>query len=255
MLTTKIKSHFYEGFKKGVLFLLIYTPVVFVHAVSPKLTVGVNLQPDFQAYKGHDVEYSVLPTLFYDNDFIYAEGDEVGFYLIEDEKNELRLNAYFDGSSYRPSGPLSELDKREWSILAGASYMRITPLGGFKVQVGHDILNRSNGIVATLAYWTEFEAGSWSVYPELGLQWNNARYNQYYFGVSEDEAKRSDIKQYQAKKSMQPYANLIVDYRFNKNWDIFTNLSINYLSNEQYQSPMINSRYEFEPTIGLNYTF
>jgi len=222
---------------------------------APKLTVGVNLSFDYQAYKGHRVEFSGLPVLFYDNDRLYLEGDEAGMYLINDDKNELRLNAYYDGSSYRPSGPLRSLKERHWSVMAGASYMRITPFGGFKLQVGQDLLNRSNGMVATMAYLAEFEQGKWSIYPEFGLQWNNAKYNQYYFGVSAAEASRSGLSEYTVKQSVQPYASLVIDYRLNKHWDAFTIFSLNALSNEQFRSPMISSRYDFEPAIGLNYTF
>ena len=243
-------------FTKSALFLcLAGSTSVFAEQEQPKLTVGLSVAADYQAYKGHRIEYSVLPDFFYDNDRIYAEGDEAGVYLLNDDENELRLNAYYDGSSYRPSGPLHELDKRQWSVMMGASYMHITPFGGFKLQVGQDVLGRHNGMVSRLAYLAEFKEGPWSVYPEFGVQWNNAKYNQYYFGVSAEESARSGIDPYTAQNSVQPYASMVIDYRMNKHWDFFTVFDFNYLSNQQYRSPMISSRYEFEPRIGLNYTF
>lgn len=241
--------------KKILPLFWVCSTAVFAEESSARLTVGINLVSDFQAYKGHNVEYSVLPTIFYDNDLVYAEGDEAGVYLINDDQNEFRLSAYYDGSSYRPSGSLAALDRRQWSVMAGASYMRITPFGGFKLQLARDVLNRNDGTVATMAYLAEYQNGPWSIYPELGLQWNDNKYNQYYFGVSAKESLQSGIETYKAKSSVQPYANLTVDYRLNKKWDVFTNFSFNSLSHEQYRSPMIKSHHELESTVGLNYKF
>lgn len=222
---------------------------------QPTLTVGMEYSVDFQTYKGQRTYHTVLPTVFYDNNKVYAEGDEAGVYLINDDKNELRLNGYYDGNSYDPTGELKGLDQRKWSVMAGASYMRITPYGGLKAQVGTDILSRSKGTVITASYVAELKHNQWSFYPELGLQWNDAKYNQYYYGVSESESKRTHIQAYDAKQSINPYASMAINYRFSKHWSAFSTLEVTYLSKEQADSPMTERRTGINPSIGFNYSF
>ncbi|TCM59506.1 MltA-interacting protein MipA [Acinetobacter calcoaceticus] len=100
-----------------------------------------------------------------------------------------------------------------------------------------------------------FEVGPWSIYPEFGLQLNDARYNQYYFGVSPAESARSEINRYVAQHSYQPFVSLAVNYQASQHWGLFSVLSFNVLSDQQYRSPMIRSRYEIEPTLALSFTF
>ncbi|AOA57539.1 MipA/OmpV family protein [Acinetobacter larvae] len=219
------------------------------------LTVGLNTSIDYQAYKGKTVTYTVLPMIFFDNDLFYAEGDEAGIYLINDENNELRLNAYYDGNSFSPHGEFQGVDRRDWSVMAGMSYLHITPYGGFKLQAAQDTLGRHRGQVFSVSYLAAFEQQPWLIYPEFGVQWVSKKYNQYYFAVNSREAADAKLQPYQLGSSVQPYASLVIDYRLNKRWDIFTNLNINYLSDKQYNSPMVKSRYDIEQNIGLNYTF
>lgn len=220
-----------------------------------ELTIGANLSFDFQPYKGRSVEWGVLPSVFFDQDLWYAEGDEFGLYLRDDANNQLRLNVYYDGHAYRPSAELKALHARKWSVMAGASYMRITPLGALKLQLAQDVLARSRGAVASLAYLALLETGPWTFVPELGLQWRNARYNHYYFGVSAAESNWVGIAAYQPGQSVQPYASLVLDYRLNQHWDVYAMLSVDYLSQAQFRSPMVDTRFAVEPSLGVNYRF
>ena len=201
------------------------------------------------------MEISVLPTAFYDGDLFYAEGDQAGINLYKDQHNKLRTYVRYDGSMYHPSGVLKPLDERKWSVLAGASYMYTSKYGALKLSAAQDTLSRSKGAIANFSYIAAWESGPWSLYPELGLQWNSTQYNQYYFGVSPTESERSGIPAYRLGSSVHPYANLVVDYQINKHWDIYTTYGLSYLSNNQYQSPMTQKRLEFEPAVGLNFTF
>lgn len=241
--------------KALLIFGLCFSCVAFAQQDRLELTIGANLSFDFQAYKGRSIELSVLPTLFFDHDLFYAEGDELGIYLVDDDQHQLRLNLYYDGSAYRPSAALQDLKARKWSVMAGASYMYVSPIGAVKLQLAHDVLSRSHGTVASLSYLALFETGAWTVIPELGLQRSDARYNQYYFGVNAAQSALTSIEAYAPAQSVQPYASLVLDYRLNKHWDVYGMLSVDYLSKAQYHSPMVDTRFAVEPAIGVNYTF
>ncbi|WP_445114942.1 MipA/OmpV family protein [Acinetobacter sp. WZC-1] len=224
-------------------------------AQSPALSVGVNYSVDFQPYKGHGSYQSVLPTFFYDNNRVYVQGDEAGLYLLKNSRDQLALNVYYDSHSYDPAGELHLLNKRKWSVMSGASYLHITPYGGFKVGVGTDVLSRNKGTVVTASYLAELHHRQWSFYPEFGLQWNDAKYNQYYFGVSDAEALQSGIAHYQPKQSIHPYASFATSYHVSKQLSVFSTVDLSYLSDEQYKSPMVRRRTDISPSFGISYTF
>lgn len=236
--------------------ILLSSSYVYANDDQPAaLSIGANYTVDFQPYKGKRTYQSLLPTAFYDNGRVYLEGDEAGVYLLNDDHNELRLNAAYDGSSYDPSGELTGLQRRKWSVMAGGSYMRITPFGGLKAQIGTDVLSRSKGTIATVSYLAEISRGKWSFYPEIGVQWNNAKYNQYYYGVSSLEAQRTGISSYQPSSSFHPFLGMAADYQISKDWSAFGTLNVDFLSKEQTNSPMIDRRTDIYPSIGIKYKF
>jgi len=243
------------GAISGALVLSTYSVLTFAEDSSNGLSLGLKYSLDFQSYKGDKTYSSVLPLFFYDNDRIYMEGGEGGVYLINTDHDELRVNAYYDGNSFDPKKEMRGLDKRKWSVMAGGSYMHITPFGGFKAQIGTDVLSRNKGSVIKLSYLAEIKQNNWSIYPELGMRWNSAKYNQYYFDVSPQEAARTNISAYQAKQSVQPYASTNIDYKVNDHWHLFGGLDFTYLSKTQYDSPIVRSRYDVEPSLGVLYRF
>lgn len=247
------------GFKiYSFIFILVISS--HVQAVSDNewgVMAGATLNLDFQAYvhDGRNPTLSVIPTIFYDNSLFYIESDEAGFYLNKDEKNEFRLNAYYDSTEFDPNHDYWGINKRKWSVMAGASYMRITPYGGFKLQVGTDVLGRSKGTVVTASYLAELSQGAWTWYPEFGINWNNHSYNQYYYGVTNKEAEKVGIKPYDAKSGFQPYLSLNSSYKVNPKWDIISGVEFNYLTDELYRSPLVNKRFEIVGVVGFLYHF
>ncbi|WP_343596161.1 MipA/OmpV family protein [Acinetobacter sp.] len=244
-----------RNIKISLLVIVSFSPIISYAGDSEKLKVGLNYSLDFQQYKGKKTTSSLLPVVFYDNQKQYIEGSELGLYLLNDDKNQLRLNAYYDGSYFEPSGAVSALKTRKWSVMSGASYMRITPFGGFKAQIGTDILSRSKGTVATLSYLAELDIDKWSIYPEIGYQWNDRKYNQYYYGISQSEAENSGLSVYTPKDSIQPYASLNFSYDLTKTWNIVGGVDINYLSKQQYNSPMVKNRLDISPSLGFIFKF
>lgn len=253
ILTTKIYVSIY--FALCLIFISFQTKASTANQLG--FAVGATVNFDYQAYVHDDRDplITVLPTFFYDNDRFYLEGDEAGFYLYKNQQNELRINAYYDGTQFDPIHAYHGIHTRKWSVMAGASYMRITPYGGFKLQVGSDVLSRSKGTVITASYLAELKHGAWTWYPELGVNWNNQAYNQYYFGVTNEESQYSGVKAYQPKSAFQPYFSLNNIYQVNDRWDIISGVEINYLTDEMYQSPFVHKHLDVEPFIGFLFHF
>ena len=223
-----------------------------------ELSVGINVLYTNSAYDTDKNQVRVLPGVFYDNNRFYARGAQAGAYLINDGTNQLSAYAQLDGNSFDPddaSGALSGLDERKLSAAAGLSYQRLTPVGGFRAQYAADILDRSGGNTGRLSYIGKVSKNKLTVYPSFGFEYHDADYNNYYYGVSNEESARTGVDAYESNSSLNPYINVSANYDFSDKWAGFANQSVSYLANEQYDSPMVDSRVDATSTIGLLYKF
>ncbi|MGI9340345.1 MAG: MipA/OmpV family protein [Psychrobacter sp.] len=224
-----------------------------------ELSVGVNAMAVKSAYDLEDsTEMRVLPGVFYDNNRIYARGAQAGAYLINDGVNQLSAYAQLAGNWFDPddaNGALQGLDERKISAAAGITYLRRTPVGGFRIQAATDVLDRSGGNTARLTYLARITKNKLTVYPSIGFEYHDDDYNEYYYGVSDEESEKTDVAAYKSNSSLNPYINVSANYDFNERWAGFFNQSLSYLPNEQYDSPMVDSRTDATTTLGLLYKF
>lgn len=227
---------------------------------NARLKVGLNASANQYAYHQDD-NVTVLPQAFFDNNRVYIEGAEAGVYGYKDAQNEWRATLGYDGRSFSADDAgtpaLRGLDDREWSLMAGTSYMRITPYGGFKAQVETDVLGRNEGTAIKLAHLSKFKLmdDKVTLYPELGLQWYDDKYNDYYFGVSQKEALRTGLKPYQADSGVNPYLNISANYTFSPRLSGFVSQHLEYLSDTQKDSPLVDDNFDSKTKIGFNYQF
>lgn len=221
------------------------------------LSIGINVIGEKSAYDQDD-QVSVLPSLFYDNGQVYARGSQFGGYIIDDGANELSGYLQPAGSTFDPGdadGALRQLDKRKASVMAGVSYLRTTPIGGFRGQLATDVTGRSEGTIAKLTYLAKLTPGKWTIYPSAGLEWVDSDYNEYYYGISSKESAKSGINTYSPDSSISPYISVNGMYAINQDWDLFLGQSISYLADEQYDSPMVDDRMDYRTTVGMLYKF
>ncbi|MBF7687864.1 MipA/OmpV family protein [Acinetobacter rathckeae] len=222
---------------------------------SPTLQIGVAGAIDIQAYKNNNFPVTTFPSIFFDSKHFYIDGDEVGVYALHTEKHQLKLNLYYDSTEFKPSDTLSQLNKRRPALMAGGSYTYISPYGGFQILAEKDVQSRRHGSFATLAYLAEAHYKQWTFSPELGVQWNDQHYNNYYYGVSHAEAERSQIQEYRPKQSIQPYFSLDIGYQINPHWTLYTSHQVTRLSRQQQQSPMVDKVADVSNTLGILYRF
>ena len=223
-----------------------------------ELSAGVTVLYANTAYDTDENEIRVLPGLFYDNNKVYARGAQAGAYLINDGTNQLAATLQLSGNSFDPddaNGALQGLDERKLSADAGLSYQRRTAIGGLRAQYTTDVLDRSGGNSGRLSYIGRVSKNKLTVYPSIGFEYHDTDYNNYYYGVSSEESARTGIVAYESNSSLNPYVNVSANYDFSNKWAGFFNQSLSYLPNEQYDSPMVDSRTESTTTLGLLYKF
>lgn len=225
---------------------------------NAELAVGANVIISKSAYDVDGTEVRVLPGVFYDNNKFYARGAQAGAYLINDGTNQLSAYAQIAGNEFDPedaNGALSGLDKRKASAAAGVTYLRRTPIGGFRGQFATDILGRNDGNLGRLTYLAKFTTDKLTVYPSVGVEWHDESYNDYYYGVSNKESARTGVAAYSPSQSFNPYISVSANYDINDKWAGFASQTLDYLSDEQYDSPMVDSRIDSNTVVGLLYKF
>ena len=223
-----------------------------------ELSIGINALVTQSAYDTDGSTVEVLPSAFFDNNRLYARGNQFGAYAFNDGSNQLSAFVQTNGTAFEPKdakGNLDKLDERKRTIIAGAEYLRITPIGGFRVQAAHDIVGDSSGNIARLNYVAKYHNDRLTLYPTSGLEWHDSKYNDYYYGVSKKESEKSGIKTYEPGQSISPYVAVSAHYDINERLTGFAYQSLTYLADEQYDSPMVNSHTEAKSTLGLLYKF
>ena len=223
-----------------------------------RLQLGANATYTASAYDV-DNEVSVLPQGFYDNNRWYLEGSEGGFYPYKDDTHHVRLGLSYDGRSFDPrdanQAALRQLDERQWSALAHASYMYISPVGAFKLKVATDALGRHEGTVVTASYLARFDKDNLTIYPSAGVIWANDNYNDYYYGMGSDESVRTGLKVQQIEAGVSPFVSAMATYRLSDHFSLFAHQNITWLSSEQKASQLVDGSVHSTSRLGLNYTF
>lgn len=231
------------------------TPLAKDSDAELKLGAGVSFKSS--AYHA-DNGVSVVPLAFYDNNVWYAEGAEAGFYSYKDDTNHVRLGLSYDGRSFDPddaTGNHKALDPRKSSVLAHASYLYITPVGGIRAKVGTDILKKHKGTTLSLAHISRFKVGETTLYPSFGAVWQSQSYNNYYYGVTADESTRSGLATYTADAGVSPFVSLTANRDLTDKISLFGHGRMEWLSSSQKSSPLVKDDTEATITLGAMYRF
>lgn len=224
---------------------------------TAQLKLGLNLSHSNDAYKS-DSALAVAPHGFYDNHRWYIEGGEAGYYPYKDNQHHARLGIAYDGTSFDPDDAhldIKGLDERKASVMAHASYMYVSPIGGFKAKIATDALSRHDGTVVTLSHISRFKKDKFTIYPSFGVAWQDKHYNNYYYGVSAGESVRTGVSEYKAGDGISPFASVMVNYDMNDRISVFANQRIEWLSSAQKDSPMTDDKLASTTRLGVSYQF
>ncbi len=224
------------------------------------LNIGVLASAGSAAYAIDD-KVGVVPFASYDSDYFYIEGIEAGFYAYKDDENWFRTGINYERRNFKPDDAVMDslkgLDERKSSANLVLSYMRITPIGGFEIKAGTDMMDRSGGQTASIAHRSRFVFAddTLTVYPKFGVNWYSQDYNQYYFGVSEAESAKTGLDVYEAKSSYAPFVSISGQYKLTDHVGIFTHAKAEWLSSTQKDSPLTDDDMDIGVNAGLTYNF
>jgi len=150
---------------------------------------------------------------------------------------------------------VKRLDKRHGTAMAGLAYSHNEDWGTIRTAVLGDVLDNSNGIIADATYLYTFKQDNWSLVPGVGVTWNSANQNKYYYGIDSNESRRSGLDSYKPSGGFDPYVELSARYDINHDWQAFFTGRYIRLSSEVKDSPMVNKSYTGVLWTGVTYTF
>ncbi|MDR0805811.1 MAG: MipA/OmpV family protein [Enterobacteriaceae bacterium] len=233
--------------------------ILIAPAANAAFSVGASAAVEMYPYKGIDTDVRPFPMINYDGDRFYVRGIGAGVYLWKDASDQVSLDAYYSPLRFRPNKSddhqMKQLDKRRATVMGGATYRHIASWGTIRTSVSADMLDNNDGFRADGAYFYPVNLGDWKLTPGIGMSWNSSDFNDYYYGVSGHEARRSGMRQYSASSSWSPYAELTANYKLASNWNTFVSGRYTQLDNEIKDSPMVNQSYSALFVTGVNYSF
>jgi outer membrane protein len=200
-----------------------------------------------------------LPFFSYTGGRFFIRGLTGGVSLYKDTHHAFSLElSYlpqkFDASKSDDQA-MRRLDDRDPTMLAGASYGLTTEFGMARLAVSTDILGKSNGIIADASYSYPFQLNILKITPAAGCTWTNSAYNDYYYGISANESRKSGLRQYDADSGFSPYAALNILVSITDSVTLMLHSRVAYLNDEVTNSPMVDQDYKYSFGAAVSYSF
>ncbi|WP_158100630.1 MipA/OmpV family protein [Neiella marina] len=220
--------------------------------------IGVGAAHSSKAYLGYDERQSVIPLIEYNNPHIYVEGFELGYKIIEDQQNRwsVFIGASSDEFDASKSRKLRAFDDRDMSAMLGTRYRHANSWGVIDAKVAFDVSDKSDGSMASVSYGYPVQAtDNWMIMPRGFVKMMDSDYANYYYGVSEEEARTIGATAYQPGSAIKYGVELISTYQLNQDWQINAGARLQMLDSDLRDSPMVSDDNEATIFTGVTYRF
>lgn len=214
-------------------------------AAEKNLGIGVSGSWAQSPYKGDSEQFSPMPLIDYDSQFIFMSGTSGGIHLWQNESQQFNLALEYQSFELKPSDNdnwrMKRLDRRRSTLLSGLSYSIVTQYGQLSTEALFDTLNSGHGLSIDFQYAGLVQlTDNLSLVPQLGVTWYNHSYNNYYYGVSNHESQRSGFDHYNAGSGFTPRITLTSVYEITPHWSTVFEYEYTTLSHEVKSSPIVN---------------
>lgn len=222
--------------------------------------LGVSISGSQNPYAGAENSTIAYPflTSFRDSaftrDWLLLRDGDVGIRWVSESEWELglvgRLQTLGFGTSQ--SFRLIGLDDRKWGLEMG-------PIVGYRAWPVHinfkaytEIFGRHEGVIGNLALSLPMEGERGYFVPAIGATYQTADYNEYYYGVTPDEAILFRPT-YQPGSSLSPELTLRWGYALTDRWLLSGSLGLEFLNSAITESPIVDRDELFSASISIAY--
>mgnify|MGYP000004305301 FL=1 len=221
------------------------------------ISIGVSLINQSSEYLQGKSENATMPLIEARWKTIFISGDRVGSFFAGGDHWVLALTTGLDHVGDKDRGDsekLADMRKLDTVIVAGINAFVESSYGEFSLEVSRDISGGHEGHVAELSYSYSFTSGSWTAYPEIGVLWMSHEVSDYYYGVSEVDA-RVDRTQYRPGSAFIWSVGFGVSYDFYHHHSVTLSATINRLSDRLLDSPIVEKADTEGLMLGYSYSF
>lgn len=240
-------------------FIFISTAAFAEESDGGKLRLGIGVAGMSSEYKKTDADILPIPVVTYEGERFFLRGFTGGMHIFKNSMHELSLNVSYLPQHYKARNSddwaMRRLKNRHSTMLAGAGYSLKTEWGTGSIAFSGDVLDNSNGFLADASYSYPLAIGPVTLTPSGGVLWTSSQHNDYYYGVSGGESRKSGLKKYKADSGFSPYVGLGARYSFAEDWSVFLNGKAVFLSKEITDSPMVDDHVKYMFSTGVSYAF
>ncbi len=249
---------------KYFLILLLGISLCAAQETEKPLKAYLGAGPYFQTqpYEDASMQTVASPVIFFDNSLIYIRWTRVGFYFLGQSSEELSwgfsLTAQPRPYNYESTDAdiLADMDDRKTSWEGGISFAASNAYGYIELLVAKDLLHNSDGMVSTLEIGKKIKSGSWTFVPAASVIHYDSAFNDYYYGVTQDEENLLIGRPaYQAKSGINFAVQSYIMYDVADQWHLFGNLRADYHDDAVTNSPIVDQQMMYSGLISLLYSF
>ena len=226
-----------------------------------ELALGAGLSVGSTLYKGEKKTYAApFPYLEFNSKYLFWSGIQGGVHLYRSNSLKVDLTVSYLAMQFSPEdsddSAMKKLDKRKPSAGAGFAVAYKAAFGIIDAGLTFDVLDISRGFTASANYTLPcMITEKLLVYGSIGGQYNSAKHNNYYFGVTQEESLKSGIKSYKADGSIELSLGLGTMYDFTDKLHLLASAQFTLLSDEITDSPMLDASVAWNVMLGVLYSF
>ncbi len=193
------------------------TEIPFYYTPKGTAALGGGLRLGRDLYFGDDTgeirQFDLVPLYLYNGKYVFFRGTSGGLHLFSNDRFEFNLLGRYRFNQLDPDRNTfyEGLEKRRQTLDAGVEARLRGRWGALNVNYLVDTLGRHEGQSAEISYRYRLDLGRFSLSPFISWAWNDDDLTNYYFGVSEAEA-RADRPAYAAGESD------LVSFGMNTTW-------------------------------------
>ena len=239
-------------------YIIIFLMILNLSAKESSITIGSGIYTQSQPYKNVDALILLSPVIFYDNGILYVRWTRIGAYFLgakyDDYAWGFSLSAEPRTNGYE-ADDIENMMQRKDSWEGGLSFSAKISKSYIEILAFTDILNSEKRWILKSEVGYDFKVYNISFYPSFSLTYQSSEFNNYYFGVTNDEASKKSISPYIAKSGFLWSAQTYIEYPFTSKLSTLINIKIDKLSSEATDSPIVDEKFIYSSLLSLIYTF
>jgi outer membrane protein len=147
-----------------------------------------------------------------------------------------------------------EVPDRDYAIELGVEILTDGEWGRLQISAFHDVSNTHEGYELYADYSYGWRSQRLYIEPSFGVSYKSAELNNYYWGITEDEA-GVVVLPYEAAAGVNWHTRFMVGYQLSRHWAVSVAAEYERINDEAAASPIVEDRNVLGYFAGVSYRF